>query len=129
MNRRHWQGALASVLLAACFLPNLPDAVAQEVAASADEIEVWIRQLDSNEFIRRKVATQNLIKAGRPAIAPPSVRVDRIAKSMSRSFSEMSAKLLSPIASSSHPYLDGERSGQAGGPAPGGLPMMQECHF
>jgi hypothetical protein len=39
-------------------------------APTAVEIEQWIQHLDSNEFIRRKVATQNLIKAGRPAIAP-----------------------------------------------------------
>jgi hypothetical protein len=72
MNCRPWLGYKAAVLLiAGCLTPALRAAPSDTPdVPTAAEIDRWVRQLDSNEFIRRKVATQNLIKAGRPAIAP-----------------------------------------------------------
>ncbi len=64
---------LVSVIIAACCLP--PSTLGaipalQDAPPSIADIEQWVRQLDSNEFVMRKVATQNLIRAGRPAISP-----------------------------------------------------------
>jgi hypothetical protein len=73
MSRRNRVGFLVSAMIAACCLPlsilGAPPAL-QDAPSSAADIEQWIRQLDSNEFVMRKVATQNLIRAGRPAISP-----------------------------------------------------------
>ncbi len=41
-------------------------------APSTADIRLWIQQLDSNEFVMRKAATENLIQAGQAAIAPLS---------------------------------------------------------
>ncbi len=72
MNCRPWLSYLAALTVAGCLTPGRSAAAAppQDAPPPSADVERWVRQLDSNEFLRRKAATENLIKAGRPAIAP-----------------------------------------------------------
>jgi len=50
-----------------------PPSAAQQAASdksSAQKIAHWIEQLDADQFVTRRAATDNLIAAGRAAIAP-----------------------------------------------------------
>lgn len=70
---------LAALLLAAALAQgqdapdpaSVPDANPSEgIAASADDIARWIRDLDADQFVVRETAMQNLILAGQAAIHP-----------------------------------------------------------
>lgn len=45
-------------------------AIAADSAATAEQIEKWVKSLDSNRFVEREVATEKLITAGASAVGP-----------------------------------------------------------
>jgi hypothetical protein len=58
--------------------PPSPTAVvsSEPPAVSPEQIQVWIEELDSDQYIRREAATRSLLLAGRPAIGALAAAAD-----------------------------------------------------
>ncbi len=63
-------GWICSAGLATVSRAQPPAADASKTQTTAKQIEIWLSELNADKFVLRESATQNLMKAGRPAVEP-----------------------------------------------------------